>query len=69
VELNLSQPAALEGFHDIYAVADPPHRRPIPLRPAGGRIGGTAIPCDPDKIAAVVVTQAPEKPRPAGKAG
>ena len=30
VELNLSQPAALEGFHDVYRVADPPRREPIP---------------------------------------
>jgi acyl-CoA hydrolase len=32
---------------------------------AGERIGGPAyIPCDPEKIAAVVLTQAAEKPRP-----
>jgi succinyl-CoA:acetate CoA-transferase len=64
VEVNLSQPAALEGLHDLYAVEDPPHRRPIPLMDAGERIGTTYIPCDPEKIAAVVLTQAAEKPRP-----
>jgi succinyl-CoA:acetate CoA-transferase len=64
VEVNLSQPAALEGLHDLYAVEDPPHRRPIPLTDAGERIGTTYIPCDPEKIAAVVLTQAAEKPRP-----
>ncbi len=63
VELNMAQPAALEGFHDIYSVQDPPRRRPIPLTDVGDRIGGTYIPCDPAKIAAVVVTEAPEKPR------
>ena len=63
VELNLAQPAALEGFHDIYAVQDPPRRQPIPLTGAGERIGVPYIPCDPAKIAAVVVTDAPEKPR------
>jgi succinyl-CoA:acetate CoA-transferase len=64
VEVNLAQPAQLEGFHDIYRVEDPPRRQPIPLTDVGQRIGGTAIPCDLEKIAAVVVTHAPEKPRP-----
>jgi succinate CoA transferases len=64
VELNLAQPAALEGFHDIYTTADPPDRRPIPLTKPGERIGATAIPCGPDKIAAVVITDQPDKPRP-----
>ncbi|MEA4946959.1 MAG: succinate CoA transferase [Oscillospiraceae bacterium] len=64
VELNLAQPAALEGFHDIFPAADPPRRRPIPLTQPGQRIGGTAIPCGADKIAAVVVTDTPDKPRP-----
>jgi succinyl-CoA:acetate CoA-transferase len=67
VELNLAQPAALEGFHDIYSPADPPERRPIPLASPGGRIGGTAIPCPADKIAAVVVTNTPDRPRPLAK--
>jgi succinyl-CoA:acetate CoA-transferase len=64
VELNLTQPAGLEGFHDIYTVQDPPHRKPIPLCSAGERIGKPFIPCDPSKIAAIVVTEAPENPRP-----
>ena len=64
VELNLAQPAQLEGFHDIYALRDPPARQPVPLTSAGGRIGVTAIPCSPDKIAGIVVTDSPDKPRP-----
>ena len=39
VELNLRQPAELEGFHDIYRLADPPARQPIPLTDAAQRIG------------------------------
>jgi len=64
VELNLTQPAELEGLHDLYAAADPPCCPPIPLTEVSQRIGRTAIPCDPDKIAAVVITEIPEKPRP-----
>jgi succinyl-CoA:acetate CoA-transferase len=67
VELNLAQPAALEGFHDIYTPADPPGARAHSPASPGGRIGGTAIPCPADKIAAVVVTNAPDKPRPLAK--
>ena len=63
VEINRTQPEALEGLHDIYPVADPPLRAPIPLTSAGQRIGGTAIPCPPEKIAAVVYSDVSEKPR------
>ncbi len=64
VELNLSQPAALEGFHDVYRVADPPRREPIPLTAPGQRIGRPYLSCPIEKIAAVVVSDCEEKPRP-----
>ncbi len=64
VELNLRQPAALEGFHDIYRVKDPPCREPIPLTSVGGRIGSPVLRCPAEKIAAVVVSECEEKPRP-----
>ena len=64
VELNLRQPAELEGFHDIYRVADPPARQPIPLCDAAERIGVPYLNCPVEKIAAVVITDLPEKPRP-----
>ncbi len=67
VELNLTQPAGLEGFHDIYRVQDPPYRKPIPLTQVGERIGVPYIPCDPEKIAAIVISQCPEKPRSLAK--
>ena len=63
VELNLTQPEDLEGLHDIYRVADPPIRREIPVYSAGDRIGKPYIECNPDKIAAIVISEAPEKPR------
>ncbi len=64
VEVNLFQPAALEGFHDIYSVGDPPHRQPIPLTDVAQRIGKPYITCPPEKIAAVVYSNVREKPRP-----
>lgn len=64
VELNLQQPLALEGFHDIYMLQDPPHRQPIPLTSPGDRIGTPYCPCGIDKIAGIVVTNIMDKPRP-----
>ena len=64
VELNLRQPAALEGFHDVYRPADPPERQPIPLTSPGPRIGRPYLSCQAEKIAAVVVSECEEKPRP-----
>jgi len=63
VEVNVTQPAALEGLHDIYVLQDPPHRTPIPLIHAGDRIGKTAIPCGWKKIAAIVPSAIPDAPR------
>ncbi len=64
VEVNLRQPAALEGFHDVYRVADPPRREPIPLTAPGQRIGRPYLSCPREKIAAVVVCDCEEIPRP-----
>ena len=63
VELNLAQSAELEGLHDIYTLRDPPHREPIPLTRVDQRIGKPYLRCPLEKIAAVVVTDAEEKPR------
>lgn len=56
VELNTSQPLELEGIHDIYSPANPPFRKPIPIYQTGDRIGLNYIPCNPDKIVGIVVT-------------
>jgi succinyl-CoA:acetate CoA-transferase len=64
VEINTSQPLALEGMHDIYQVASPPARDPIPLRHADDRIGTPYIPCSPDKIMFVVPCDIPDAVRP-----
>jgi len=62
IELNLSAPLALEGLQDIYVPRPRPERAPIPLISAGERIGTTAIAIDPDRIAAIVVTDSPDSP-------
>ncbi|ABZ84021.1 acetyl-CoA hydrolase, putative [Heliomicrobium modesticaldum Ice1] len=56
VELNVAQPLALEGIHDIYDPGYQGHRQPIPLTQVGQRIGMTAIPVDPAKIRGIVIT-------------
>lgn len=56
VEINLNQPLELEGFHDIYSPLNPPHRKEIPIFKAGDRIGTHHIPCSPDKIVGIVIS-------------
>src|SRR4051812_27555610 len=61
LEVNSGQPAELDGMHDIYyGTALPPHRRPIPLTHPGDRIGVPYLQCPPDKVVAVVETDAPD---------
>jgi len=65
VEVNEWQPADIAGMHDIYyGTALPPHRKPIPLVHGDDRIGQTTLRCDPDKIAAVVRTNGPDRNSP-----
>jgi succinyl-CoA:acetate CoA-transferase len=62
LEVNRWQPAALEGMHDIYyGTARPPNRKPIPLLAPGDRIGEPYLHVDPDKVVAVVATDAPDR--------
>ncbi|AOE82650.1 acetyl-CoA hydrolase/transferase family protein [Pseudomonas sp. TCU-HL1] len=60
VEINLAHNPNLEGLHDIYIPTYRPTRTPIPLTQVDDRIGGTAIPIDPAKIAAIVITEQPD---------
>jgi len=60
VEINLSQPASLEGLHDIYIPTYRPTRTPIPVVACDSRIGSTAIPIDPAKIAGIVISNQPD---------
>lgn len=56
VEINLSQPAELEGLHDIYFPSKRPTRSPIPIVSCESRIGFPYVSIDPDKIEAIVIT-------------
>ncbi|WP_339860516.1 acetyl-CoA hydrolase/transferase family protein [Thalassospira alkalitolerans] len=57
IEINLSQSDTLEGLHDIYIPSRRPTRQPIPVVSPESRIGFPFIPIDPDKIAAIVMTE------------
>jgi succinyl-CoA:acetate CoA-transferase len=58
VEINLSQPMGLDGLHDIYIPSKRPTRAPIPLMACDSRIGTPYVEIPPEKIAAVVITDA-----------
>lgn len=60
VEINLAQPRALEGMHDIWIPKKRPMREPIPLMHAEDRVGTPAIEIPPEKIAAIVFTNQPD---------
>jgi succinyl-CoA:acetate CoA-transferase len=64
VEINVSQPLALEGMHDVYVPADPPYRQPIPITKVDDRIGTTYIPCGIDKIKYIVPCDIRDDVRP-----
>jgi len=62
VEVNHWQPMEMEGMHDVYyGTALPPHRKPIPLLKPDDRIGEPYLRLDPDKVIAVVETNAPDR--------
>ncbi|QYY44117.1 acetyl-CoA hydrolase/transferase family protein [Aneurinibacillus thermoaerophilus] len=56
VELNLAQPLALEGVHDLYDVGPQGKRQPIPLTGVDQRLGTQAIPVPLEKIRGIVIT-------------
>jgi succinyl-CoA:acetate CoA-transferase len=65
LEVNSWQSPRLEGMHDIYyGTALPPNRQPIPLVQPHDRIGDQYLHCDPDKIIAIVETNAPDRNSP-----
>lgn len=64
VEVNTTQPKALDGMADIYMRKNPPFCEPIPIKKTGDRIGTTYIPVDPEKIVAIVPCDLPDVTRP-----
>jgi succinyl-CoA:acetate CoA-transferase len=62
IEVNAWQPMALEGMHDIYyGLQAPPNRGPIPLTYTGQRIGTPYLEVAPEKVAAIVLTDSPDR--------
>ena len=64
IEVNEWQSLDLEGMHDIWLVPPLPNRIPIPITKAGDRIGTTYIEIDPEKVVAVVKTNAEDRNAP-----
>ena len=65
LEVNSWQSPELEGMHDIYYGTElPPNRQPIPLGQVGAGIGEQYLRCDPNKVVAVVETDAPDRNSP-----
>ncbi|MFC7556309.1 acetyl-CoA hydrolase/transferase family protein [Pseudoroseomonas wenyumeiae] len=62
VEINLTQPLALEGLHDIYIPGRRPYREAVPVMACDSRAGLPYIPIEPTKIAAIVFTEQSDSP-------
>ena len=62
LEVNTWHPLELDGMHDIYyGTALPPNRRPSADQPPEDRIGIPHFTCPPEKIVAIVETDAPDR--------
>lgn len=65
LEVNHWQPEGLDGLHDVYyGRSSLPGRTPIPLTAPSQRIGEPWLRCDPDKIVAIVETDATDRNLP-----
>lgn len=64
VEINLAQPEALKGIHDVYQPGKQGDRLPIPLVKPDDRIGTIGIPLDLDKVRGIVFTNQLDFPSP-----
>jgi acetyl-CoA hydrolase len=65
IEINTKIPS-LEGLHDCVGVDLPPNKRVYDIRSVKDRIGTTSIPCDPEKIIAIVESYKDPVGRPLG---
>lgn len=62
VEVNRTVPMEICGMHDIFEVGVPPRARIIPITAPGDKAGTAFIPCPPDKIAAIVMSDMEDQP-------
>ena len=63
VVVNTTLPEGLIGMHDIFEIGIPPHAKIIPITKPDDRVGTPFIPCDPDKIVAIVMTDREDPPQ------
>ena len=63
IEINTAIPS-FEGIHDIVMSERPPCKRPYLISRVDDRIGTLHVPCDPDKIIAIVESKKPDNGRP-----
>lgn len=64
IEHNTAISTKLEGMHDLYLPADPPHRREIPIYNVNDRIGSPYLYIDPKKVLGVVETYSTDEVHP-----
>ena len=62
VEVNQTLPMGLCGMHDIFEIGLPPHAKPLMILDPLDRIGKPFVPCPPEKIAAIVLTDREDQP-------
>lgn len=62
VEVNQTLPLELCGMHDIFEIGLPPQAKPLNIFSPSDRIGTSFIPCAPEKIAAIVLTDKEDQP-------
>jgi succinyl-CoA:acetate CoA-transferase len=62
VEINMAQPAGLEGLHDLYEAGKQGERAAIPITKVDDRIGTIGIPVDESKVRGIVFTHQTDSP-------
>ena len=63
IELNAAHSKNLIGMHDLYEMARPPYRRPVPIESPSDRIGLPYIQVEPSKIMGIIEVNLPDEAR------
>jgi acetyl-CoA hydrolase len=63
IEINTAIPS-FEGLHDIVMSDRPPFKKPYLVTRVDDRVGSLTVPCDPDKILAIVESRMTDRGRP-----
>lgn len=62
LEVNVTIPEAIRGFHDIFHTGHSPQRAIIPIMEASSIIGTDVMPIDPNKVIGIVFSDAQDSP-------